>query len=146
MRACPYCAEQIQDAAIVCRFCGRDLSPVAQSKAGRPVSVRLPAQRWYSLDERVKARAPEPERRKRTSIWAKLGGALDILEPRALKPNRSGARQSMVRDYSSVRGYRADVDRLVKAGWIIDRQSEGPAGGREHIVVTWVREPARRGG
>jgi TM2 domain-containing membrane protein YozV len=36
MKACPYCAEQIQDAAIVCKHCGRDL---ATGKSERIVVV-----------------------------------------------------------------------------------------------------------
>lgn len=50
MKSCPYCAEQIQDAAIVCRFCNRSLAPVA---ATEPEPSRPPAKPPMSTAMRV---------------------------------------------------------------------------------------------
>ncbi|MDQ2913692.1 MAG: zinc ribbon domain-containing protein [Chloroflexota bacterium] len=138
MRACPYCAEQIQDAAILCRFCGRDL-PTTASQASAVIAPkpRLPTQR-YAIDERIKRATTRVDPKRRPSLWAKIGGALDVLGPSELRPGRPGERGSMVREYASVRKYQADVDRLIPVGWLIDQQVDRP----QKIVVRWVRGPA----
>jgi hypothetical protein len=137
MRACPFCAEQIQDAAILCRFCGRDI-PVRQSESltAAATKPRLPMQR-YAIDERIKRATTRVDPKKRPSIWAKLGGAFEALGPREFRPGRPGERESMYREYPSVRKYQGDVERLVRAGWEIDQQVDR----QEKIVVRWIREP-----
>ena len=94
--------------------------------------------RPYSIDERIKRTPARVYPKPRTSLLAKIGGAL---APSELRPGRRGQRETMLREYANVRKYQDDVDRLVRAGWVIEQQVDRP----EKIVVRWFREPNGEG-
>lgn len=49
MKKCPYCAEEIQDEAIVCRFCGRDLNRTSPVKETSNIPEKKKTPLWLSV-------------------------------------------------------------------------------------------------
>jgi DNA invertase Pin-like site-specific DNA recombinase len=80
MKSCPYCAEEIQDAAIVCKHCGRDLqastTPAATTTPTTPAKKKTSPAAWGCLT---------------IIVLAFIAGIIGTLNTPTSRPSSSGA-------------------------------------------------------
>lgn len=71
MKTCRFCAEEIQDAAIVCKHCGRDLAPGGATPQGPPRRTPPP--------QKVTVTGADPFAAYHTPIQGKKAGNITVV-------------------------------------------------------------------